>query len=308
MSSPKPLNRPQSRPGEVCQHAPSLRELVSMALAEDIGSGDVTAALIPAKSMGEGTFLAKSHGRLSGMKAAREVFRQLAPRATFTPLMNDGDNFSPGDQLARVQAPVRVLLTGERTALNFLQQLSGVATLTSHFVEALGPDSPIHVFDTRKTVPLMRALQKEAVLHGGGRNHRMGLFDMALIKNNHVDACGSVTAAVGRLTEDGFFKRKPRLKLCVEARDNDEAREATACGADIIMLDNMSASEIRRAVEVIKGEANARRKPLPEIEISGGITPAALRRMKNLPIQRVSAGALTHSAPAADISFRIRPL
>ena len=279
-----------------------------MALAEDVGSGDVTAALIPAKTMGEGIFVAKSSGCLSGMKAAREVFRQLGPRYTFIPLMNDGDTFAPGDKLARVQAPVRVLLTGERTALNFLQQLSGVATLTSHFIKALGPASAIHVFDTRKTVPLMRALQKEAVLHGGGRNHRMGLFDMALIKNNHVDACGSVTAAVERLAEDGFFKRRPRLKLCVEARDNDEAREATACGADIIMLDNMSASEIRRAVEVIKGEAKNSRKPLPEIEISGGITPPALRRMKNLPIQRVSAGALTHSAPAADISFRIRPL
>ena len=308
MSSPKPLNRPQPRSRELCQHAPSLKELVTMALAEDVGSGDVTAALIAAKTKGEGIFIAKSDGRLSGMKAAREVFRQLGPRHSFTAIMNDGDTFYPGDQLARVQAPVRVLLTGERTALNFLQQLSGVATLTSHFIEALGPHSPIHVFDTRKTVPLLRALQKEAVLHGGGRNHRMGLFDMALIKNNHVDACGSVRAAVARLDQDGFFTRRPRLKLCVEARDNNEAREAAACGADIIMLDNMNAAEIRRAVEVIKNEANASGKPLPEIEISGGITPTTLRRMRNLPIQRVSAGALTHSAPAADISFRIRPL
>ena len=308
MSSPKPSNRSQSLPGEACHHAPSLKELVSMTLAEDIGSGDVTAALIPAKTMGEGIFVAKSEGRLSGLKTAREVFRQLAPRATFTAMMRDGDPFSPGDQLASVRASVRVLLTGERTALNFLQQLSGVATMTSRFIEALGSDSPIHVFDTRKTVPLLRALQKEAVLHGGGRNHRMGLFDMALIKNNHVDACGSVTAAVARLAEDGFFKRKPRLKLCVEARDNNEAREAAACGADIIMLDNMSASEIRRAVEVIENETRSSGNPPPEIEISGGITPTALRRMRNLPIQRVSAGALTHSAPAADISFRIRPL
>lgn len=288
--------------------APDLRGVVAMALAEDIGPGDVTSALIPRRARGEGVFLAKGSGVVSGMKAAREVFRQLAPRARFTILLDDGSAFAPGDILARVEGPYHLLLTGERTALNFLQQLSGVATVTRRHVEALGPGSRIGVYDTRKTVPLLRTLQKEAVLHGGGRNHRMGLFDMAMIKNNHVDACGGVRGAVDLLARDGFFARRPRLKLCIEARNDAEAVDAALAGADIIMLDNMNGAGIRRAVRVIGGAVAGAGLPQPEIEVSGGITPGALRRMRDLPIDRVSVGGLTHSAPAVDISFRIRPL
>ena len=305
MSSSKPPKPAGKRPGTA---APALRSLVAMALAEDVGTGDVTSALILRKVRGEGIFLAKGAGVVSGMAAACEVFRQLAPRARFTVLLGDGASFVPGDILARVEGPYHLLLTGERTALNFLQQLSGVATLTRRHVEALGTGSRIGVYDTRKTVPLLRTLQKEAVLHGGGRNHRMGLFDMALIKNNHVDACGGVRGAVDLLARDGFFARRPRLKLCVEARDDGEAVEAALAGADIVMLDNMNAAGIRRAVRLIGAAVARAGLPGPEIEVSGGVTPETLRRMRDLPIDRVSVGGLTHSAPAVDISFRIRPL
>lgn len=305
MSSSKPPKPARMRPETA---APGLRSLVAMALAEDVGTGDVTSALIPRKVRGEGIFLAKGAGVVSGMAAAREVFRQLAPRARFTVLLGDGASFVAGDILARVEGPYHRLLTGERTALNFLQQLSGVATLTRRHVGALGPGSRIGIYDTRKTVPLLRTLQKEAVVHGGGRNHRMGLFDMALIKNNHVDACGGVRGAVDLLARDGFFARRPRLKLCVEARDDAEAVEAALAGADIVMLDNMDAAGIRRAVRLIGAAVARAGLPGPEIEVSGGVTPQTLRRMRDLPIDRVSVGGLTHSAPAVDISFRIRPL
>lgn len=279
-----------------------LGRLVRVALAEDVGRGDVTAALVGPGIRGKARFVAKQAGVASGLRVAAEVFRQLEPGARFRILVANGDSFGPGDVLAEVTASVRTLLTGERTALNFVQQLSGVATLTRRFVEALGNDS-IGVYDTRKTVPLLRRLQKEAVLHGTGRNHRMGLYDMAMIKNNHVDACGGVGAAVMRLGKAGFFRKG--LPLCIEVRDDDEAIEATAAGADIVMLDNMTPARIRRAAALVAETAKALGVRRPDLEVSGGVNLKTIARMRGLPIQRISVGAITHSAPAVDMSLRI---
>ncbi len=279
-----------------------LRRLVRAALAEDVGRGDVTAALVPPGTVGKARFVAKQAGVVSGLSVAAEVFRLIEPTARFRPLLKDGDRFAPGDVLAEVTASVRTLLTGERTALNFVQQLSGVATLTRRFVEALGNGS-IGVYDTRKTVPLLRRLQKEAVVHGGGRNHRMGLHDMAMIKNNHVDACGGVGAAVMRLGKSGFFRKG--LPLCIEVRDGAEAIEATAAGADIVMLDNMTPAGMRRAAALVAQTAKALGIRRPDLEVSGGVNLKTISRMRGLPIQRISVGAITHSAPAVDISLRI---
>jgi nicotinate-nucleotide pyrophosphorylase (carboxylating) len=282
-----------------------VKDIVRLALAEDIGAGDVTSAAFSGRGMARGVIVAKAGGVLSGMDLVRQVFRTLSRRAQIRPLKHDGEVFAPGERLAEIQAPLQVLFSGERVALNFLQRMSGVATLTRRFVDLLGPHTTVAVCDTRKTTPLLRTLERKAVRDGGGVNHRFGLDDMAMLKNNHIDAAGGVAAAIEALRRCGFFDRKPRLPLCIEARTADEAREALRHQPDIIMLDNMSPRDIRATVRALARDADAQRHPLPLIEVSGNLTLKTIARYRHLPIDRISIGALTHSAPAVDISLRI---
>lgn len=283
-----------------------VRDIVQLALAEDIGAGDVTSAAFARRGTARAVVVAKAAGTLSGIEILQCVFRTLSRRARVCPLKNDGDSFAPGEHLAEVEAPLEVLFTGERVALNFLQRMSGVATLTRKFVDLLGPQTQVAVCDTRKTTPLLRTLERMAVAHGGGVNHRFGLDDMAMLKNNHIDAAGGVAAAVEALRRSGFFDRKPRLPLCIEARTRNEACEALTFKPDIIMLDNMSPQTIRTTVATLAREAATLGTRVPLIEVSGNITLKTIARYRRLPIDRISIGALTHSAPAIDISMRIQ--
>lgn len=289
--------------GSITQVLPALRRLVREAVREDVGRGDVSSCIFHRSMRGSGVFLAKQAGVVSGLEVASLVFEQVSPECQFRPLMKDGAHFKSGAVLAEVHGPLAALLTGERTSLNFLQQLSGVATLTSRFVKAIGKGGP-GIYDTRKTVPLLRWLQKRAVWHGGGHNHRFGLDDMAMLKNNHVDTVGGVKAAVALLRARGFFRKG--LRLCVEARNAGEALEALGEGANIIMLDNMAPTEMRRVVRMLQADAKRRGCDMPHIEVSGGVTLENIAKMRGLPVDRISIGALTHSAPAVDISLRIR--
>lgn len=285
--------------------AGQLRKLVEMALAEDIGAGDVTSCIFGPRARGEARLLAKEAGVLSGSRVVDEVFRQVNRGVKVKWLKSDGERFAAGDFLATISGPMRALLEGERLALNFLQQLSGVATLTRQFADLAEqvPGAP-GIYDTRKTTPLLRVLEKQAVVHGGGKSHRFALYDAAMLKNNHIDAAGGVCPAVQRLEADGFFKRRPRLGLCIEARTLAEAVEATECRADIVLLDNMSPAEIRRAAAAVAARSEELGRTPPELEVSGGVTLKTLERYLKLPVQRISVGALTHSARAVDISMR----
>ena len=288
--------------GSIRSVLPALRELARVAVTEDVGEGDVSASIFPPSVRASALFLAKENGILSGIEMAQLVFQAVSENCRFKPLLRDGQEFAAGDLLAEIRGPLGALLTGERTALNFVQQLSGVATLTRRFVDAIGEGGP-GIYDTRKTVPLLRWLQKRAVWHGGGRNHRFGLDDMAMLKNNHVDAAGGVAEAVALLRAGEAGKR--RVPVCIEARDRAEAEAALRQRADIIMLDNMPPASMKRAVESLKRMAHDQGYPMPQIEISGGVTLANIVKMRGLPVDRISIGALTHSAPAVDISMRI---
>lgn len=284
----------------------TVKELVALALQEDIGTGDVT-SIIFAKSRerARAYFLAKQPGRMSGGEVVREVFRQLDPRSRFVQLVADGCDFPRGARLAEVEASLLALLSGERTALNFLQRLCGIATMTREYVKALGKYAEhIGIYDTRKTTPLLRWLEKKAVRDGGGRNHRFGLFDMVMLKNNHIDAAGGIAPAMRELLSHGKFLKKS-LPVCIEARNAEEALEALVVGADIIMLDNMEPRQIRQCVQKLEQKAKELGIRMPEIEVSGGITIEDVRRLRTLPIQRISVGKLTHSPGAIDISMRI---
>ncbi|MBX7245678.1 MAG: carboxylating nicotinate-nucleotide diphosphorylase [Candidatus Sumerlaeaceae bacterium] len=287
-------------------YAECLRQVAVGALREDIRSGDVTSAIFGPRERGSARIFAKQAGVLSGAGAIAVVFGKLDPKARVRMHMKDGQAFRPGDTIATVEAKLSALFTGERTALNILQQMSGIATLTCQFVKALGADARMGIYDTRKTTPLLRVLEKQAVLHGGGRNHRLALDDMAMLKNNHIDAAGGVAAAVERLRGRGFFKRRPKLPLCIEARDEGEALAALAAGANIIMLDNMTPAEIRRAVARLRKASEISLMRMPQVEISGGVNLGNVRIYRNLPIDRISVGALTHSAPAVDIAMHIK--
>lgn len=290
------------------QYLAEIRRVVRGALDEDLGTGDVTSAMFNPAHRACGRFLAKQDGVVSGMEAVRAVFAHLDSTTTIEVRRQDGEEFCRGEILVQVTAPARVLLSGERVALNLLQRLSGVATMTRRFVSALGSGSPIQVLDTRKTTPLLRLLEKAAVVHGGGRNHRMRLDDMAMIKNNHVDGAGGVLQAVAALRSSGFFDRRPPVPLCIEARNQNEALQAVDAGADIVLLDNMPPRQAGRCAEAIALRAAQRGIRRPLIEVSGGITLARIGRYRDLPIDRISIGALTHSAPALDISLRISDL
>jgi nicotinate-nucleotide pyrophosphorylase (carboxylating) len=271
----------------------SYHALIRHALSEDLGEGDVTSeAIIPADASATAEIKAKQDLVLAGIDVAREVFHHLDPSIKFEQLAKDGDKIKTGAVLARVSGKTRVLLAGERVALNVLQHLSGIATLTARYVEKLS-GTKARILDTRKTIPGLRQLEKYAVRMGGGKNHRMGLFDMVLIKDNHIKAAGGITIAVGRVRE----KLRDRFKIEVEAKTLDEVREALAAKADIIMLDNMTLDRMKEAVKLIAGKAL--------VEASGNVTLETIRAIAETGVDLISVGALTHSAPAADISMKI---
>lgn len=306
--SPEPRTNVHGRAAQLIKKytsATEARRLVSAALAEDIGTGDLASCIFSPQDRGSAILVAKAVGVISGTALATMAFRVAGPGARVNWHVTDGQHITPGVILATVSGPMTTLLLAERVALNFLQQMSGIATLTYQYagIAASGTYKP-GIYDTRKTTPLLRAWQKKAVVDGGGQSHRFALYDMAMLKDNHIDAAGGIAEAVQRLKDSGFFRKRPVPGLCIEVRSMTEAVEATQYHADIIMLDNMTPAQVRRAAAAVKSEAARLEISAPELEISGGITLQNLKSYANLPIQRISVGALTHSAPALDISMR----
>jgi nicotinate-nucleotide pyrophosphorylase (carboxylating) len=270
------------------------REIVRRALDEDLKSGDITTeAIVSAKQRARGVFLIKADCVLAGLDIALETFLQLDPTVKIEVHKRDGHLCRSGETVAKLVGSARALLIGERTALNFLQRLSGIATHTRRFVDAA--KGALTILDTRKTTPTLRALEKYAVRVGGAKNHRTGLFDAVLLKDNHVRLAGGVTRAVQRCRV-----QNRGVPIEVEAQTLTEVNEALAARADAILLDNMTMSEVRKAVDRAKGRA--------KIEISGGVTLDRIPELAKTGADFVSIGALTHSAPAVDISFEIEPL
>ena len=267
--------------------------LVRQALLEDVGSGDVTTtSIVPPETTAVAQLVAKSDCVIAGLDVARAVFAEIDRGVVFTGRVHDGQACRRGQILADINGPAAAILGGERTALNFLQHLSGIATLTRRYVEAAGPR--LTVLDTRKTIPGMRALAKHAVRCGGGTNHRMGLFDAVLIKDNHIRIAGGIAEAVRRVRARGVT-----LPIEVETQSLEEVDAAIEARADVIMLDNLDDATIMMAVARIARRAR--------VEISGGVTIERLPALAGLRADVVSIGALTHSAPAADISLEMLP-
>jgi len=288
MVSSTPDNRTLTRPG-------NLDELVAAALREDLGGelvdGDVTTRfVVDTELMGEARLIAKSAGVLSGVEVAARVFQTVQPPCRYVALLRDGAHLEPGDEVARVEGPLASILTAERTALNFLQRLSGIATVTRRYADALVAYPNVTLLDTRKTTPGLRSLERAAVLAGGGHNHRDGLWDAILIKDNHVAAAGGVTEAIERA-------RRARMPIEVEVDTLEQLDEALAAGAEMILLDNMPADLMRRAVEMTAGRAR--------LEASGGMTLEGALAAAKAGVDRISVGALTHSAPALDLSLEV---
>jgi nicotinate-nucleotide pyrophosphorylase (carboxylating) len=272
----------------------SIHHLIEIALEEDIGPGDITTEnLIDKNLKGIGEVVAKETLVIAGLDVARQVFEQLDPEISFKPNFKDGDFIEKGKIVLEVEGKLRVLLMGERTALNFLQHLSGIATNVRSYVERLG-NKNVRLVDTRKTTPGLRVLEKYAVRVGGAHNHRMGLYDGVLIKDNHIAVCGGIKKAIESIKD----KLSHLVKIEVEVSDLDEVKEAIEAGADVIMLDNMDIEHIKEAIEFIKGKAL--------VEISGGITIDILNQLADTGVDVISSGALTHSARSVDISMRIR--
>ncbi len=270
------------------------RDLVRRALDEDIQSGDITTAATVAPDLeARGVFVVKDDCVVAGLDVAVEAFRQLDSAVQATLHRRDGDRARAGEEIAEVVGQARALLSAERTALNFLQRLSGIATRTRRFVDVAG--GRIAVLDTRKTTPSLRALEKHAVRAGGAVNHRAGLFDAVLIKDNHIRLAGGVAEAVRRARA-----HNPGLPIEVEAQDLDEVDQALQAHADIVLVDNMPTAEVRDAVGRARGRA--------KVEISGGVTLERLPELAATGADFVSVGALTHSAPAVDISFELEPV
>lgn len=276
----------------------NLDRLVRWALEEDLGQqGDVTSHVtIPPDKRVVGRITAKAPGVIAGLSAVHVVYQQVDPAVRVQAALNDGDAVSPGTLVCEVEGSGRSVLTGERVALNFLQRLSGIATLTAQFVKAVtGTDAVI--LDTRKTTPGWRLLEKYAVRLGGGHNHRMGLYDMVLIKDNHIDAAGGITAAVEAVRQS---PNAAELQVEVEVKTLDELREALSLNPDRILLDNMDENQMREAVRI-----TAKRVPL---EASGNMTLERVAAVAATGVDFISVGALTHSAPALDLSMRLHNL
>jgi nicotinate-nucleotide pyrophosphorylase (carboxylating) len=268
--------------------------IIRTALAEDIGDGDVTTlAILPESAPFEGDLVAKEDGVVAGLEVARRVFAQLDERVQWASVVHDGDPVRAGQTIARVWGPGRALLTGERVALNLLQRMSGIATLTHRYVEAV-QGAQAAILDTRKTAPGLRALDKWAVRLGGGQNHRSGLYDMALIKDNHIAAVGSIREAVRRVRATPG----PECLVEVEVTNLDQLREALDQSVDRIMLDNMTLDQMRKAVRIA-----GRRVPL---EASGRVNLKTVAAIAKTGVNYISCGALTHSVKALDISLELR--
>ena len=266
-------------------------DIVRRALREDIGSGDVTTLWVvsPGARL-RGRFLVKQAGVVAGLAVAGLGFELLDPEVRFRPLVPDGSSVFPGDVVAEVEGPGQAILSGERTVLNFLQRMSGIATLTRRYVEAAAGTGAV-ILDTRKTAPGLRFLDKWAVRLGGGQNHRMGLYDMVLIKDNHIRAAGGISEAVASVRQDS------ELPIEVEVENLDQFDEALALGVDRIMLDNMGTEQLREAVKRADG--------MVELEASGGITLDNVAEVARSGVDYISVGALTHSVLALDVSLEI---
>lgn len=270
-------------------------DLLTLAFAEDVGDGDhTTLSTIPDSAMGKQHLLVKEEGILAGVEMARRVFAKFDPELKMTVFINDGAHVKPGDIAFVVEGKVRSLLQTERVMLNIMQRMSGVATMTARYQERLA-GLKTKVLDTRKTTPGMRLLEKEAVKIGGGMNHRIGLFDMILIKDNHVDFAGGIPQAVA--SAKAYLKEKGKdLKIEVEVRNTEEILQALEAGVDRIMLDNFTPARTAEAVKLINGRA--------EVESSGGITLETLRDYAECGVDFISVGALTHSVKGLDMSFK----
>lgn len=267
------------------------REAVRRALAEDLGWGDVTTeATVNASLRARGVILAKCDCVVAGLDVAAEAFRQLDPAAVFTQQVRDSERAASGTIIADVRGAAGAMLTAERTALNFLQRLSGIATLTRRYVDAAG--GGITILDTRKTTPTLRALEKYAVRAGGGTNHRSGLDDGILIKDNHIRLGGGVAEVVRRMKA-----ARQEMPIEIEAQTLEQVDEAIAAGANVILIDNLPIDQVREAVRRVAGRAKT--------ELSGGVTLDRIPELAKTGADYVSIGALTHSAPAADISFEL---
>ena len=273
-------------------------KLLELSFAEDIGDGDhTTLSTIPADAMGRQHLLVKEEGVLAGVEIAKMVFAKFDPSLKMTVMINDGAHVKPGDIAFVVEGPVRSLLQTERLMLNIMQRMSGIATTTARYQKQL-EGLNCKVLDTRKTTPGMRILEKEAVKIGGGHNHRIGLFDMILIKDNHVDFAGGIPQAVARAKEYCRQNNK-NLRIEQEVRNEEEIQQAIDAGVDRIMLDNFTPERTAKAVAIIRAQA-----PGIEIESSGGITFDTLRSYGEAGVDFISVGALTHSVKGLDLSFK----
>jgi nicotinate-nucleotide pyrophosphorylase (carboxylating) len=276
----------------------NIEEIIRLALEEDLGSGDHTSlATIPTEATGKSKLLIKETGILAGIEVAKQVYRQIDPSLHFETLIKDGAPVKPGDIAFYVTGSSRSILGGERLALNFMQRMSGIATATSQIVKLVS-GTGVRILDTRKTTPLLRELEKSAVRMGGGENHRMGLYDMIMIKDNHVDFAGSISKAIDAVNEYLKFKVEGlRLKVEIEVRNFDELEEVLdTTGVDRIMLDNFTVTDLARAVKMIGGRY--------ETEASGGINIHNIREYAETGVDCISVGALTHHIKSLDMSLK----
>lgn len=271
-----------------------VKHLIQLALKEDIGKYDITSELIiPKNSVGTASIIAKESGIICGLQIANQICKTIDKKLSFAALSKDGDRVAASQKIATINGPLKSLLTAERTILNFLQRMSGIASETNKYAAALrGTNTKL--LDTRKTVPGHRALDKYAVKVGGGVNHRIGLFDMILIKENHIAAAGSITEAVKRAS----LNKPKNMKIEVEVTNLREVKEALTQNVDIIMLDNMNASRIKKSLQVINGKCKT--------EASGGITLKNIRQIAKTGVNYISVGAITHSVKALDIAMYIQ--
>lgn len=271
--------------------AQHIQPIIDLALAEDIGSGDLSAQLIPEEAIASAQVIVKEPAIICGRPWFDQTFHTLDPTIALHWHVQEGEAVEQGTRLVSLKGPARALLSGERTALNFLQTLSGTATLTHQYVQALG-QSNTRLLDTRKTFPGLRLAQKYAVQCGGGHNHRMGMYDMIMLKENHIAAAGGMTPVV-QLARKMF----PNIQVEVETETLDEVQEALSAGADIIMLDNFSLEMIQQAVRLVNGQA--------KLEISGNVTIETLPKLAQVGVDYISTGAITKHVRAIDLSMRI---
>lgn len=272
-----------------------ITEIIEHAFSEDIGSGDVTTnSIVNDSQKADACWITKQNGIISGLDIAKQVFLRLDNDIKWEPLYRDGEKVSKGEVIVEFSGNCRAILSAERTALNIVQRMSGIATQTAELVEELD-DLPVKILDTRKTVPGLRYLDKYAVNTGGGKNHRFGLYDLAMIKDNHIIAAGGITEAVRRVR-----KYQPDIEIEVETTNLDQVQEALNSGVDIIMLDNMDTETMTKAVTMVGKHA--------KIEASGNITATTIREVAETGIDYISVGALTHSVMAFDISQQIKQI